>query len=139
LTFSDLPQVCQDCRKLKESKLGQFKKVKSKYSKRIWICFSCLETRVPFKKTSRPEREVIRVLIDLKLYFIHKYDKLKPFVFNFALPKLMLILELETGLPKNDRKIKTARRYGWEVVTLKNLKRPELEICRAVMERESNF
>lgn len=123
----NLPQVCSKCRKLKAANLGSFVKVRSQWSKRLWICDNCHTkpafTRGRQRKPSPAERMAITILIRTGFPFQQEFP-LGKFWFDFAIPALRLLIEVDSWtyhhtpwqLRRDAAKRKVGETEGWKVV-----------------------
>lgn len=134
-----LPQLCASCRKLKCAHLGRFKPHRHKYGVKVWTCFECLENR-PVKREGRRQHDsspdellVARELRRLKVDAVQEYQ-LGPFFYDFAVPKLRLLIEVDSRtwhrhpsrVARDRRKTKHAESKGWK---LSRLSGPHLDLA----------
>src|SRR6267142_1906043 len=132
---STLPQLCCRCQnrdiggKLKMPSYGRFFRSRKYNRQPVWICLSCLENPVREARSgqeSPAERKVSIALQCFGEHFLPEY-KLGSFVFDFAFPRLKLLMEVDswtwhhTGRRKqNDaRKLRYAEKCGWRPARLK--------------------
>lgn len=129
-----LPQVCRKCRMLKMPSLGEFKKVPSRCHDWYWICHACQPPHAPTvqspSKASWLERKVIPVLAASGYRWVREFE-LGPFRFDFALPKLWLLIEADSSWHRHasrqhrDRaKDALAEGKGWLVARVRD---PDIE------------
>lgn len=130
-----LPQVCKRCRKLKMPQLGTFKKVPHRCHDWYWVCHDCqpdpLVTRPASAPPSYLERKVIPVLTASGYAWQREFE-LSPFRFDFALPKLWLLIEADSSRwhqhasrrNRDQAKDRLAQEKGWLVVRVRD---PDIE------------
>lgn len=130
-----LPQLCRVCRKLKIPELGEFKKVGSRAHDWYWVCHNCQPpqrvTPPVVTKASWLERKVIPVLTSSGYNFIREYP-LGAFRFDFALPRLWLLIEADSYLwhrrprqiQRDQKKDTLASDGGWFVARVRD---PDIE------------
>lgn len=148
-TRFDLPQVCITCRKLKAARLGKFISPGHRYSQWLWRCDACQDSAVP--RLSRPgkespaEREARSALVRLRAGAVAEYP-LGGYLFDFAVPKLRLLIELDSryhhsaGRRRRDRlKSETARDKLWKLVRLSASPGVGTEVMRVVLARRQEL
>jgi hypothetical protein len=133
--FSTLPQLCCRCRnrdiggKLKAPDQGQFFRSKKYNRPPVWVCHDCLRHPVRQRRPgqeSPAEREVSIALQVFGEWFIPEHQ-LGPFIYDFAFPKLKLLMEVDSWTwhhsrnrrVRDGRKASFAREAGWEFFRLK--------------------
>lgn len=98
-TSNELPQVCDTCHKLKLAELGTFYRDRDRYNVRWWRCHACHEKTVERKNRkdseSPPERRLRKALAGLRHQCVAEYE-LGPYTYDFAFPRLMLLIELDS-------------------------------------------
>lgn len=125
-----LPELCSRCRKLKQPDLGKFVGT-SQYRRRVFVCFACLDKQAPAKRgrdrqPSPDEKAAAVTLAASGLKFVQEHS-LGPFWFDFAIPSLMLLVEIDSHtyhrFPRQLRRDRDKQRYaeagGWKVVRVR--------------------
>ena len=115
--------------------LGEFKKVGGRAHDWYWICHACqpphqIPAPVPVK-ASWLEKRVIPVLVASGYHWIREFE-LGAFRFDFALPKLWLLIEADSYTwhrrPWQEKRDKAkdalAENRGWKVVRVRD---PDIE------------
>lgn len=133
--MSKLPEVCSRCRKVKMPHLGEFSFARGRYNRRIWTCFECrgkqpaLAPRIGRQQhpPSPVEREVSKTLAELNVGAVQEYQLPgQPFFYDFAVPSLRLLLEVDTHSYHNHRsrqrrdriKSERAEEANWKLVRI---------------------
>jgi hypothetical protein len=145
-----LPQLCCRCRnrdiggKLKSPELGRFFRSKKYNRAPVWVCLPCLKNPVRLQRPGLESPAEKKVSIALQCFgeqFIPEFS-FGPFIFDFAFPKLKVLMEVDSwtwhhtrSRKQNDaRKRRYAEENGWEVVRLRvgpKLERRACELVRA--------
>lgn len=146
--FNSLPQLCCRCRnrdiggKLKMPDKGRFFRSKKYNHPPVWVCNGCLQHPVRIRRAgqeSPAEREVSIALQVFGEHFIPEYQ-LGPYLFDFAFPKLMLLMEVDSWTwhssrsrhARDGRKTSFAREAGWELHRLRVGPKLGKRACHAV-------
>ena len=85
-------------------------------------------------------------MLETGYHFVQEYE-LKPFIFDFALPKLRLLIEVDSvsyhhtpqQLSRDKRKSAFATKAGWEVARVRVGRSLDSAVIRAVMDREAEL
>lgn len=148
MNYRELPQLCRRCRnrdiggKLKMPELGRFFRSKKYNRAPVWICLNCLKNPVRIQRPgqeSPAERKVSIALQCFGEYFIPEY-RLGPFIFDFAFPKLKLVMEVDSWTwhhtrsrkQSDARKLRYAEEHGWELMRLRVGPKLEKRACELV-------
>lgn len=143
-------QICVKCRKLKPAHLGKRIKSSTRYSTHYFICDHCAASPLPPRNNracheSPIERKVRESLASCGQKVLAEYP-LGKFYFDFAVPALRLLIEVDSAfyhrLPrqkKRDRfKDELARLTGWKVARI-GTERAELDALQAVLDRKNEL
>ena len=135
MNYRQLPQLCCRCRnrdiagKLKPPETGRFFPSKKYNRPPVWVCLQCLQNLVRIQRPGQESPAEKKVSIALQCFgehFIPEY-RLGPFIFDFAFPKLKLVMEVDSwtwhhtrSRKRNDaRKLQYAQENGWKVARLR--------------------
>ena len=143
-----LPEVCRICKKFKLPHLGKFTVVG--HGKRAWTCLSCLDQPTykhgnPKKRETPPEAIVKGVLLGSGHFFVQEYPKLEPFVYDFAIPRLRMLIEVDSksyhSYPRqksrDKAKTKLAEDEGWHLVRVQYPGDLEGVVAKEITDREA--
>jgi very-short-patch-repair endonuclease len=121
-----MPEVCSSCRKMKLPNLGEYKAA-FRYNTWRFTCHECLGKPKVQRLNRRnnetpPEREARMWLQQNKIQASAEF-KLGSFIYDFAVPKLGLLIELDSRRYhtntrhrlRDSHKDKSAVGYGWTV------------------------
>jgi len=127
-----LPQVCVRCRQMKAANTGKFQWSRHVYHRKIWVCDECGEKRRVPRLTRKsdetpPEREVREALERIEVKALAECP-MAGFIFDFAVPKLRLILEVDSrsyhsswkARRRDSHKDAWAEKNGWKLVRLRH-------------------
>lgn len=127
-----LPQVCVRCRKMKVSSLGKFHWSRHLYHRRVWVCDDCAEkTTVPRlvrKSNETPIEKEAREAIETSGEKAYAEYTLGRFIFDFAIPKLRLLIEIDSesyhsswqSKDRDRQKNEWAKRNHWEIARIRS-------------------
>lgn len=131
MKYPTLPQVCCRCHKLKAPSEGRFIKSRHKFGRWLWRCSSCEQNTISREhrqgRESRYEKIVREALQAVFPRFGIKAEyKVEPYLFDFAVEDLRLLLEIDPhsthaspGRKVRDwKKAKLAEEKGWTLVRL---------------------
>jgi very-short-patch-repair endonuclease len=121
---SPLPQICHKCRQFKMPELGEFFK---RHGTEVFECSECLG-KPAIKRSkdsgneSSPERKVRKSLLGCG-FFVESEFHVGPFTYDFAIPKLNLLIELDSKRwhslssrkDRDRRKEEVAKEAGWDL------------------------
>lgn len=151
----ELPQVCCRCRNkdidgfTKPPSAGKFFR-SQKYNKQpVWVCRTCLSQQR--ERPQKPGREsplnrrVREALMVVREQFFPEYEMKHDtgfYYFDFALPKLKLLLEIDGWSYHHTKrqkirdacKHKFAEAHGWKLIRVKGKTKVGLRAVRAVHE-----
>jgi very-short-patch-repair endonuclease len=147
-----LPELCHKCRQLRPKDLGRFFTVHGRCHDRKFVCNRCLSkpqaTRCANSNPSPIELEARRAILDTGWKFVEEH-KLGPFRFDFAIPRLRLLIEIDSvrwhshpsRKARDRRKDESARQAGWDVarVTTKSAETVSYLVSQVVMKREAEL
>lgn len=141
-----LPDVCSVCRKLKLPELGEYSP-KYKYNSWKFVCFECQGKPTIRRLTRRnnetpPEREVRQWLQERKIPAVAEFT-LKPFIYDFAFPRLWLLVELDSKKYhmtlrhrlRDARKTQNAVEHGWTIKRIRIGPHMLLDLERCLIEQ----
>jgi very-short-patch-repair endonuclease len=139
--------VCAVCKHIKPSALGRFVRSKTRYNHKYFVCDNCGSTPPIHRhhrqnQESLPERQVRETLQHCG-FRVDAEFKLTPFIYDFAVPALRLLIEVDSRsyhrFPRQQKRdrVKTlhAQRKHWKLVRLKVNESVGLEAHLAVKER----
>lgn len=149
---SQLPQVCNRCRRLKGGHLGRFIKIPGRCHDRRWICNNCLEKPVAVRcGRSRPsplELEARRSILETGYKFVEEYE-LGKFRFDFAVSPLRLLIEIDSKKwhdhpsrkARDRRKTEAAKQDGWDLVRVSSKRAESVSflVKQAISRREEEL
>jgi very-short-patch-repair endonuclease len=127
---SGLPQICIECRQLKAESLGRYFKIRSRHNVQRFICSACDEKENLPRLNRRndesvPER-IVRMAVSRLGFEAYAEFLLGPFIYDFAFPKLRLLIEIDSRRwhrgysrkQRDKRKSAYAADQGWALVRL---------------------
>jgi very-short-patch-repair endonuclease len=148
MTSTDFPRVCSVCRKLKAVYLGKLRRG-FKYNSWVFTCHACLEKPAVYRQRRHnnetpPEREVRQWLEQHDVAATAEF-KVGQFIFDFALTKLGMLIELDSSRYhkhlrhklRDGAKDKVAANEYWVVRRIKVGPHMLLDLERAILDRKA--
>jgi very-short-patch-repair endonuclease len=142
------PEICSSCRKMKLPHLGEYKAA-FRYNTWRFTCHECLGKHKVHRLTRRnnetpPEREARMWLQASKIQASAEF-KLGPFIYDFAVPKICLLIELDSRRyhtsarhrTRDSYKDKNATDHGWTVKRIQIGPHMLLDLERCLHEQAS--
>lgn len=150
MTSNGLPQVCNRCGQLKPIECGQFHWSRVKYHKRLWTCRECADRprvkRLCRKHDETPIETEARLAIEETAEEAYAEYGLANFVFDFALPRLRLLIEIDSKTyhsaawrkKRDANKTAWATQNGWHLARLRS---PDLrqQVLHAISVRKATL
>ena len=145
MRYKTLPQVCCRCRQLKMPNLVK-EMTGGRYNQKIIVCLACLEkpevTRQLRTDKETPIEKDVREALQLCDVKAEAEFPIGPFIFDFAVPRLRLLIEVDsvsyhtTASKKKRDQAKThlVLEQGWRLVRLKPSKHLRNDAFAAVQE-----
>lgn len=120
------PQICRHCQKIKKPELGKFLKRRDRYNSWYWVCLHCLDKPKAWRMrrtNESPVERVVRSELISRGYWVAQEYPLGPFRYDFAIPALRAIVEVDSRTyhshpsRKARDRVKTAQAEsaGWTV------------------------
>ncbi len=133
---------------------GHFIKSRHKYSRWLWLCSACASVSIPRQHRQGEESHHEKIVREALRITCSKFDiraefPLGPYYFDFAIPELRLLLEIDPHSThgsvsrkiRDSKKSKLAKDGGWQLVRLSPVSRRQLQraAVQAVWKRYYEF
>jgi len=150
MIYPGMPDVCCQCKKLKAANLGKHKPG-YRYNTHIFTCFECLSKprvqRLNRKNNETPPEKEVRMWLQENNVEATAEFKLGPFIYDFAVPNLGLLIELDSRryhMHKRHRirdqaKDKTAADKGWTLRRVRIGPHMVIDVERAIIEQKATI
>ena len=148
MIYKGMPDVCCRCKKMKAAELGQHKPG-FRYNTHIFTCFECLSkprvNRLHRKNNETPPEKEVRMWLQQNHVEADAEFKLGSFIYDFAIPKLGLLIELDSKRYHTNKrhrirdsvKDKSAANQGWTLKRVRIGPHMVLDVERAIIEQKA--
>lgn len=150
MIYPGMPDVCCQCKKLKAANLGKHKPG-YRYNTHVFTCFECLSKprvqRLNRKNNETPPEKEVRMWLQENNVEATAEFKLGPFIYDFAVPNLGLLIELDSRRYhthkrhriRDQAKDKNAADKGWTLCRVRIGPHMVIDVERAIIEQKATI